>query len=301
MNKIYFAMALASLTVVACSNNDDMMSDGASGELVTIASVGVGEASTRAITGENKLVETDLALFIYDADDKYKANSERWLHTTAEGWQFQPTLDDSKQVYWKGGSVVWRVCSPSSFSPNTTSVQSVAAVIADEDDYNGSDLLWGNGTATAKELDITLQHAMTRLDVNLIKGTSLEGKAIESINIPDAYTSFDNNAATANSLAEVSSVLSGSKSTLKTKYQQTPPAGFDESYTTIFVPQTLAPFTLQVVTTDYSVYTLELPTFTFEAGKRYTLDLQVGQDLVQLGGIQAADWNVVDAGTLETE
>ena len=41
MNKIYFAMALASLTVVACSNNDDMMSDGASGELVTIASVGV--------------------------------------------------------------------------------------------------------------------------------------------------------------------------------------------------------------------------------------------------------------------
>lgn len=52
----YFTMAAAALALVACDkNNDDFNIDNTKDTPITIASAGVTELTTRAITDDNKL------------------------------------------------------------------------------------------------------------------------------------------------------------------------------------------------------------------------------------------------------
>lgn len=303
MIKKYFAMAAAALAVMACSNNDDILPEEAKGELLSVTSVGVGNGATRAISVDNKLVDADLVMMIDDADDKYKAAGEVWTHTSATGWKFSasedPTIFDINQVYWKGGSVAWRACSPKNFSPTMYSVVNLNTGVADESDYLEMDMLWGSGTTTTKDIDVTLSHAMSSIIINLKKGTAIGSETINTVYLSDVYTSFTNKAATANSIEEVSEPT-GTAVPFEITYKQTPVTGFDDAFAAIIIPQTIAPFNVQVITSS-DTYELTIPTFTFEAGKQYNLDLQVGQDLVVLGSITASDWNAVDAGVLETE
>lgn len=303
MIKKYFAMAAAALAVMACSNNEDILPEEAKGELLSITSVGVGNSATRAISADNKLVDANLVLMIDDADDKYKAAGEVWTHTSATGWNFSdsedPTFFDVDQVCWKGGSVAWRACSPKDFSPTQYPEIHLNTVIANESDYLAHDMLWGCGTTTTKDIDVTLSHAMSSIVINVKKGTALGSETINTVYLSDVLMSFTNKAATANSLEEVS-VPTGTAIPLTVTYKQTPATGFDEAFAAILVPQTIAPFKVEFVTSS-DTYVLSIPTFTFEAGKQYNLDLQVGQDVVVLGSITASDWNAVDAGVLETE
>lgn len=313
MIKKYFVMATAALAMVGCSNEDDILNNDTANELVSIASVAVDGQATRAINSENKLVDASLLVFIDDADEKYKANGEVWQHTSAEGWKFykSPVSKDIAQAYWKGGTVTWRAASfdgnVASFHPEVNSQFALASTFATESTLDIYDMLWGIGTSTTKDFDITLQHAFSKVTVNVKRGTAFEGD-VNLVLVNNSYRIFDNKVKTANTLAEVAMpVASSEKKNISLCKLSTTASGYEGSYSGILVPQSYDAsdednkfkITVTSTTGDYT-YKSATPV-TLEAGKAYTINLQVAQDNVLVGSITAASWTTVDAGTLETE
>lgn len=301
-------MAVAALAMVGCSSEDDILNNETANELVSIASVAVDGQTTRAINSQNKLEDAKLLFYIDDADSKYNADGELWEHTAADGWKFISTHFDNTQAYWKGGTVTWRAASIGDVNPlrpeNNPEYQ-IASSFTNEPMLEFNDLLWGMGTSSTKDFDITLQHALSKLTVNINKGTAFDGDEIRDVDVLDCSVKFTNKVNTANNLSEVAVPVPGAaKISVNMCKLSNTAAGYEESYAALILPQSFGAenFVVKIATnTDVCyTYTSESPV-TFEAGKSYTLNLQVAQDKVLAGTITAAPWTAVDAGTLETE
>ena len=152
-----------------------------------------------------------------------------------------------------------------------------------------------------------MQHAFSKVTVNVKRGTAFEGD-VNLVLVNNSYRIFDNKVKTANTLAEVAMpVASSEKKNISLCKLSTTASGYEGSYSGILVPQSYDAsdednkfkITVTSTTGDYT-YKSATPV-TLEAGKAYTINLQVAQDNVLVGSITAASWTTVDAGTLETE
>jgi hypothetical protein len=97
-------------------------------------------------------------------------------------------------------------------------------------------------------------------------------------------------------------VPTGSKMGQIMHLESVPEDGYDMSAMAYVIPQTISNFVISFDLTNGKTLNYTAPSsVTFEAGKSYTLNVQVGQDLVVAGAITASPWESVDAGMLETE
>lgn len=289
--------ALATL-LAACSNDSDVFNTPDYADTPIGLNVNVSPMATRAGYEQGALTEGSFGLYLTtegtNSDERYNCTNREVRYES--GWTIQ-----GEQLLWKSNDATVTYYA---YLPYTGTVSDAAnyafAVQTDQNsdsNVKASDFLCtGTQTATAgTALDINFQHALSKLNVTLTKGSELEeGLIFTSVRLSNCAT-----ATTVNLTDGTTGNTTNSGQTI-TLYAATP----NEQYECILVPQTFAQ-SLKVEITDNNgkVYTFKSDNeLTFSSGKQYTLNLTVGSDKVTTGTISAESWgSEQQGGDLVTE
>ena len=283
--------ALATL-LAACSNDSDVLNTPDYADTPIGLNVNVGPMATRAGYEQGALTEGSFGLYLTtqdtEGDERYNCTNREVRYES--GWTIQ-----GEQLLWKSNDATVTYYA---YLPYTGTVSDAAnyafAVQTDQNsdsNVKASDFLCtGTQTATAgTALDINFQHALSKLNVTLTKGSELEeGLIFTSVRLSNCAT-----ATTVNLTDGTTGTATNSGQTI-TMYATTP----NEQYECILVPQTFAQ-SLKVEITDNNgkVYTFTSnKDLTFASGKQYTLNLTVGRDKVTTGTISAKSWGEEQQG-----
>lgn len=283
--------ALATL-LAACSNDSDVLNTPDYADTPIGLNVNVGPMATRAGYDDTNLTGSSFGLYLTtegtNSDERYNCTNREVRYDN--GWTIQ-----GGQLLWKSNDATVTYYA---YLPYTGTVSDAAnyafAVQTDQNsdsNVKASDFLCtGTQTATAgTALDINFQHALSKLNVTLTKGSELEeGLIFTSVRLSNCAT-----ATTVNLTDGTTGNTTNSGQTI-TLYAATP----NEQYECILVPQTFAQ-SLKVEITDNNgkVYTFTSnKDLTFASGKQYTLNLTVGRDKVTTGTISADPWGEEQQG-----
>lgn len=289
--------ALATL-LAACSNDSDVFNTPDYADTPIGLNVNVGPMATRAGYEQGTLTEGSFGLYLTTQDTE---GDERYNCTNREvkydnGWTIQ-----GGQLLWKSNDATVTYYAYLPYTGTVGNAASYAFTVktdqSDESNVKASDLLYtGQQPATpGTALDINFQHALSKLNVTLTKGTELEdgqNLTFTSVKLSNCATEIVVN------LLEGTIVKTTNSGQTITLYATTE----NKQYECILVPQT---FGLKVEITDNNgkVYTFKSDNeLTFSSGKQYTLNLTVGRDKVTTGTISAESWgSEQQGGDLVTE
>ena len=284
--------ALATL-LAACSNDSDVFNTPDYADTPIGLNVNVSPMATRAGYEQGALTEGSFGLYLTtegtNSDERYNCTNREVKYDN--GWTIQ-----GEQLLWKSNdaTVTYYAYLPYTgiVSDDTKYAFTVQADQSTEDKVKASDLLWTEGEQAVRAgtaLDINFQHALSKLNVTLKKGSELEdGLTFTSVRLSNCAT-----ATTVNLTAGTAGTATNSGQTI-TMYATTE----NEQYECILVPQTFAQ-SLKVEITDNNgkVYTFKSDNeLTFSSGKQYTLNLTVGRDKVTTGTISADPWGEEQQG-----
>lgn len=286
------ATAVLATLLAACSNDSDVLNTPDYADTPIGLNVNVGPMATRAGYDNTNLTEGSFGLYLTtegtNSDERYNCTNREVRYDN--GWTIQ-----GGQLLWKSNDATVTYYA---YLPYTGTVSDAAnyafAVQTDQNsdsNVKASDFLCtGTQTATAgTALDINFQHALSKLNVTLTKGSELEeGLIFTSVRLSNCAT-----ATTVNLTDGTTGNTTNSGQTI-TLYAATP----NEQYECILVPQTFAQ-SLKVEITDNNgkVYTFTSnKDLTFASGKQYTLNLTVGRDKVTTGTISADPWGEEQQG-----
>jgi len=285
MKTKYFSIIAVALALVACDkNNDDFNIDNTKDTPITIASAGVAELTTRVITDDNKLEGitdgefVDMGVFVTGGSaDKYNATNMHWQHD-GDHW------DCTRTVLFEGASSTQKIYAYSPFFFDSTG--SIAVNASEQTDW----LVATATDLTSSVVNLTMTHALTKLVLKPTFGTELTSQTITSVKVEGMYASgtlnvFDN---TWSDLPEANTILAMANNEL------------------LVIPMescTSLPITITMEDARVFKTTINLATVgnKLEAGVQYNIKLQIGQDKVTLGGINAEPWVPSTGGVLETE
>lgn len=282
--------ALATL-LAACSNDSDVFNTPDYADTPIGLNVNVGPMATRAGYEQGALTEGSFGLYLTtegtNNDSRYNCTNREVKYESAWTIQGEPLL-------WKSNNakVDYYAYLPYETVDNAENYAfEVKANQSTEDAVKASDFLCtGQKTATAgTALDINFVHALSKLNVNLTKGSELEdGLTFKSVTLSNCATKIVVN------LLEGTIVETTNSGQTITMYATTE----NEQYECILVPQTFAQ-SLKVEITDNNgkVYTFTSnKDLTFASGEEYTLNLTVGRDKVTTGTISADPWGEEQQG-----
>ena len=289
--KMIATAALATL-LAACSNDSDVFNTPDYADTPIGLNVNVGPMATRAGYEQGALTEGSFGLYLTtegtNSDERYNCTNREVRYDN--GWTIQ-----GGQLLWKSNDATVTYYA---YLPYTGTVSDAAnyafAVQTDQNsdsNVKASDFLCtGTQTATAgTALDINFQHALSKLNVTLTKGTELEdGLTFKSVKLSNCATEIVVN------LLEGTIVKTTNSGQTITLYATTE----NKQYECILVPQTFAQ-SLKVEITDNNgkVYTFTSnKDLTFASGEEYTLNLTVGRDKVTTGTISADPWGEEQQG-----
>jgi len=285
MKTKYFSIIAAALALVACDkNNDDFNIDNTKDTPITIASAGVAELTTRVITDDNKLEgvmneeSAHMGVFVTGGSaDKYNATNMHWQHD-GDHW------DCTRTVLFEGASSQQKIYAYSPFFFDSNG--SIAVNASEQTDW----LVATATDLTSSVVNLTMTHALTKLVLKPTFGTELTSQTITSVKVEGMYASgtlnvFDN---TWSDLPEANTILAMANNEL------------------LVIPMescTSLPITITMEDARVFKTTINLATVgnKLEAGVQYNINLQIGQDKVTLGGINAEPWVPSTGGVLETE
>ena len=289
--------ALATL-LAACSNDSDVFNTPDYADTPIGLNVNVSPMATRAGYEQGALTEGSFGLYLTtegtNSDERYNCTNREVKYDN--GWTIQ-----GGQLLWKSNDATVTYYAYLPYTGTVGDAASYAFTVqtdqSNESNVKASDLLCtGQQTATpGTALDINFQHALSKLNVTLAKGSELEdGLTFKSVKLSNCAT-----ATTVNLTAGTAGTATNSGQTI-TLYAATA----NEKYECILVPQTFAQ-SLKVEITDNNgkVYTFTSnKDLTFASGEEYTLNLTVGRDKVTTGTISAESWdNEQQGGDLVTE
>lgn len=282
LNK-YFMIAAAALALTACDkHNDDFNIDDTRDTPITIASAGVTELTTRAITND-KLVGTatepaTMSVFVIGGSlNKYNTTNMKWEHKGDE-WQSTGTVlfageNSSQKIY---------ACSPY-FDNSEGSI--TVDVTTDQTD-------WLVATTTDLEssvVNLTMTHALSKLVLMPTFGTEVTNQTITSVEVGDMYASGTLK------ISDNTWTLGDNPAT--TKLTMT-------NNELLVIPMVGTSFPIVITMEDGRIFTTDISlaqvSNQLAPGTQYNISLQVGQNKVSLGGITASSWESVDGGQLET-
>ena len=293
MKTKYLAIVAVALALVACDkNNDDFNIDNTKDTPITIASAGVAELTTRVITDDNKLEGitdgefVDMGVFVTGGSaDKYNATNMHWHHN-GDHW------DCTKTVLFEGASSQQKIYAYYPYVDATTG--SVTVTASEQKDW----LVATATDLTSSVVNLTMTHALTKLVLKPTFGTELTSQTITSVKVEGMYASgtlnvFDN---TWSDLPEANTILAMANNEL------------------LVIPmESCTSLPIVITMDDARVFktTINCPVIGTDAngeniyglapGTQYSIALQIGQDKVTLGGINAEPWVPSTGGVLETE
>ena len=278
-----FAMAIAALALAACDkNNVDFTVDNLKDTPLTIASAGVAELTTRAIT-EGQLVgsvdeNVSISVWVEGSADKYNANNVEWVHNGTD-WNSNST------VLYEGENKQ-KICALSPYVDGA-SAEGVTITADGTTDY----LVASQTLITSNPVNICMSHALAKLVLNPTLGTELEGETITEVKVVNMYAS-----GTLNVSDNYWSNLGEAESSLVMRNNEilVIPMEGCESF-----PNVITMESGRVFSANISLANVDNK---LEGGTQYTIKLQIGHDTVTIGDINAASWGTpVVGGDLETE
>ena len=285
MKTKYFSIIAVALALVACDkNNEDFNIDNTKDTPITIASAGVAELTTRVITDDNKLEgimneeSAHMGVFVTGGTaDKYNATNMHWQHD-GDHW------DCTKTVLFEGASSQQKIYAYSPFFFDSTG--SIAVNASEQTDW----LVASATDLTSSVVNLTMTHALTKLVLKPTFGTELTSQTITSVKVEGMYASGTLNVSdnTWSDLPEANTILAMANNELLVIPM--------ESCTSL--PITITMEDARVFKTTINLATVDNK---LEAGTQYNIALQIGQDKVTLGGIDAEPWVPSTGGVLETE
>ena len=280
--KKYFAMAIAALALAACDkNNDDFTVDNLKDTPLTIASAGVAELTTRAIT-EGQLVgsvdvNVSISVWVEGSADKYNANNVEWIHD-GTNWYSNST------VLYEGENKQ-KICALSPYVENA-SAEGVTITADGVTDY----LVASQTSITSNPVNICMSHALAKLVLNPTLGTEVAGDNIATVEVQNMYTQGTLNVEENN----WTNCTGTTAFTMTNNEVLVVPMEGCESF-----PIVITMSRGRVFSANISLANVDNK---LEGGTQYTIKLQIGQDKVTIGDISAASWGTpVDGGDLETE
>lgn len=220
----------------------------------------------------------EIGIFITDGSaDKYNATNVKWTHN-GTSW----TADSS--ILFEGADSNQKISAYYPYTENVTA-GSVTVTALEQTDW----LVAPTTDLTSSNVNLNMTHALTKLVINPSTfGSEVDNTSIAKIEVGGMYASGDLNIAD-NSWSN----LSEANATLEMKNNEV-----------LVIPMaSCASFDVVITMEDNRVFTTTVtcPDGKLEAGTQYNIKLQVGQDVVVLGGITATPWGApVDGGTLET-
>lgn len=289
---------LAATVLTGCSNDDDVLNTPDYADTPIGLNVNVSPMATRAGYEQGALTEGSFGLYLTtegtNSDERYNCTNREVKYDN--GWTIQ-----GGQLLWKSNDATVTYYAYLPYTGTVGDAASYAFTVqtdqSNESNVKASDLLCtGQQTATpGTALDINFQHALSKLNVTLTKGTELEDElTFKSVKLSNCATT-----ATVNLTDGIVSNATNSGQTI-ILYAATA----SEKYECILVPQTFNQ-NLKVEITDNNgkVYTFtSSKDLTFASGEEYTLNLTVGRDKVMTGTISADPWgSEQQGGDLVTE
>ena len=277
-----FAMAIAALALVAC-DNENPIADPLKDTPITIASAGVAELTTRAIT-EGQLVgsvdeNVSISVWVEGSADKYNANNVEWVHDGTNWYSYS-----NSTVLYEGENKQ-KICALSPYVENA-SAEGVTITADGTTDY----LVASQTSITSNPVNIIMSHALAKLVLNPTLGTEVAGDNIATVEVQNMYTQGTLN-------VEVNNWTNCTGTTAFTMTNNevlVVPMEGCESFPIVITMESGRVFSANISLANIDN--------KLEGGTQYTIKLQIGQDKVTLGDISAASWGTpVDGGNLETE
>ena len=277
-----FAMAIAALALAACDkNNDDFTVDNLKDTPLTIASAGVAELTTRAIT-EGQLVgrmeePVAMSVWVEGSAEKYNANNVEWVHD-GTNWY-------SNSIVLYEGEYKQKICALSPYVENA-SADGVTITADGVTDY----LVASQTLITSNPVNICMSHALAKLVLNPTLGTEVTGDNIATVEVQNMYTQGTLNV----------EVNNWTNCTGTTAFTMT-------NNEVLVVPmEECQSFPIVITMRSGRVFSANISLANvdnkLEGGTQYTITLQIGHDTVTIGDISAASWGTpVEGGDLETE
>lgn len=278
-----FAMAIAALALAACDkNNDDFTVDNLKDTPLTIASAGVAELTTRAIT-EGQLVgsvdeNVSISVWVEGSADKYNANNVEWVHNGTDWWSNSTVLYEGENKQ--------KICALSPYVDGA-SAEGVTITADGTTDY----LVASQTLITSNPVNICMSHALAKLVLNPTLGTELEGETITEVKVVNMYASGTLNVSdnSWSNLGEAESSL-----VMRNNEILVIPMEGCESFPIVITMESGRVFSANISLANVDN--------KLEGGTQYTIKLQIGHDTVTIGDINAASWGTpVVGGDLETE
>ncbi len=288
--KRILTFAAVAAMLAACSSNDipapvaDKMAD----TPVTVKAA-VADLATRATT---QLASGSLGLyFTTDGtdDERYTTeNREVKYEESNASWTIQGV-----PLLWRSSTTPVTYCAYHPYDAKATDIGVVVTAAADQTAALGTDFLYANWTTTTASEDginIAFEHQMAKLTIILRAGTSLESATYTGVTVGGFVNERSFNPANGQ--------WSDLDKTETTDIRMMKRAD-GTSFEALLIPQT-ADLSL-TIDTGTDTYTYTQADVTLEAGKAYTLNLQVGKDRVELSSAAAAEWATGTNGKMETE
>lgn len=281
MKKRLLPLAALALAFVACDQNDDLVVDNTKDTPISIASAGVNELSTRAIT-EGQLVgsvdeNVSISVWVEGSAEKYNANNVEWIHH-GTNWYSNST------VLYEGENKQ-KICALSPYVDGA-SAEGVTITADGTTDY----LVASQTLITSNPVNINMSHALAKLVLNPTLGTEVTGDNIATVEVQNMYTQGTLNVEENN----WTNCTGTTAFTMTNNEVLVVPMEGCESFPIVITMESGRAFSANISLANVDN--------KLEGGTQYTINLQIGHDTVTIGDISAASWGTpVEGGDLETE
>ena len=286
MRNCFFSGAILVLSAFcfllsSCSQDEVFEQDSLKDTPLTIASAGVAELTTRAIT-EGQLVgsvdeNVSISVWVEGSADKYNANNVEWVHD-GTNWYSNST------VLYEGENKQ-KICALSPYVDGA-SAEGVTITADGVTDY----LVASQTSITSNPVNICMSHALAKLVLNPTLGTEVTGDNIATVEVQNMYTQGTLN-------VEVNNWTNCTGTTAFTMTNNevlVVPMEGCESFPIVITMESGRVFSANISLANVDN--------KLEGGTQYTIKLQIGHDTVTIGDISAASWGTpISGGNLETE
>lgn len=334
MKKINILTCSMVALIMSCTNNDELqnVTNNYPADNIIRVTAGVNNPMTRGSETGTTVTpyNGDFSLTVVNSNknSKYTYGNKKFTYAGGTDWNCTETLlwqnaetpvaiaavapyDDRYSVYDASG--------PNIFTYTLNSDQTTSDSKNDLLYYYNSNFTPRTDLTKDGKLALTLNHAFCLFDINVTVGTEfntengLSENPIKSATISGIYNSAGINVWGTSSIPVALVVTSGPTGIrgkiIATSGNFTPAANAEanatKKFSCIVLPQTLtaADFTVTLLTTTGKKYEWSPTTdITIESGKKYTLNLSVGDNkLVLKEGITANAWETGTGGSMETE
>ena len=281
LRKASLLFALSSFIFVSCDKQEVAPFDSQKDTPITIASAGVAELTTRAIT-EGQLVgsvdeNVSISVWVEGSADKYNANNVEWVHDGTDWYSNSTVLYEGENKQ--------KICALSPYVDGA-SAEGVTITADGTTDY----LVASQTSITSNPVNIIMSHALAKLVLNPTLGTEVAGDNIATVEVQNMYTQGTLNVEVKN----WTNCTGTTAFTMTNNEVLVVPMEGCESFPIVITMESGRVFSANISLANVDN--------KLEGGTQYTIKLQIGHDTVTIGDISAASWGTpVDGGNLETE